>query len=211
MDERELDSVDQGQDDMDGATPRKDEPQERPEESVVEPLSQDQKMDEAVLKKALDIVSQAIERTTECQRVTADLLNRAFERHALYPAVRAVWALAEEISGLNRLAKETADRISGCPALRPLMEAAALASLVAEDKLACLDAKRICPCPGESFNPARHEPVGVVETEDESQRGRVAELVSPGLEYRGEVLRQARVKIFRAELQSRPLTVVKED
>ena len=139
----------------------------------------------------------AIQTAASCQRATAEVLNRNFERHALNPAVLSVGALAEELLRINQIAQEVKGKISGCPALEPLIEAATIGSQLAQDRLAYLDIEKICPEQGEELDPARHETTSVEDTENPGLHRKVAQLVSPGLIYRGEVLRPAKVSVFR--------------
>jgi hypothetical protein len=130
-----------------------------------------------------------------CQRDTANVLNHELERHALYPAVEAVVALAAELSHLRDCASQLlGGGGDGAGKLRAEID---ISCSVAGEKLANLDVQRIAPAEGEQLDPKTHSVCGYVETADESFHGRISKLVTPGTVYRGTVLRQARVIVFR--------------
>ena len=132
-----------------------------------------------------------------CQRDTAGVLNHEVDRHALHPAVEAVVALAEELLHVQNCAGELLDGgVSGddVDKLRAEIE---ISCTVAMEKLANLDVQRITPAEGEELDTQLHVVCGYTETADEGLHGRISKLVTPGIAYRGEVLRQARVIVFR--------------
>jgi molecular chaperone GrpE (heat shock protein) len=65
------------------------------------------------------------------------------------------------------------------------------------EKLAQLDVQRITPAEGDQLEPKLHAVCGSIETPDEHLHGRIGQLVTPGIVYRGKVLQQARIVLFR--------------
>jgi molecular chaperone GrpE (heat shock protein) len=132
-----------------------------------------------------------------CQRDTAIVLNHELDRHALHPAVEAVVALAEELSHLNDCASQLPNVSvdgDGVDRLRAEMD---ISCSVAREKLANLDVQRITPAEGEQLDPKVHTVCGYVEMVDKNLHGRISKVVTPGIAYRGKVLRPARVLVFR--------------
>lgn len=132
-----------------------------------------------------------------CQRDTAGVLNHEVDRHALHPAVEAVVALAEELSHLRDCARAILDGgVSGDDVDR-LRAEFDISCTVAREKLANLDVQRITPAEGEELDTQLHAVCGYTETTDEGLHGRISKFVTPGIAYRGKVLGQARVTVFR--------------
>jgi len=134
-----------------------------------------------------------------CQQDTAKALNREIEQHALHPAIKAVGALAEELSRLEVCAiRLLGDGTDGGQAgeLRNEIE---ISCGVAREKLAALDVQMITPAEGAELDAKHYEVCGSIQTADQDRHGRIGKLVTPGITYRGKVLRQARVLVFRFE------------
>jgi molecular chaperone GrpE (heat shock protein) len=132
-----------------------------------------------------------------CQRDTASFLNRELERNALYPAVEAVVGLAEELLHLQDCARQFLQEDGGGDGADRLQQEIDICCTVAREKLANLDVQRITPSEVEQPDLKTHSLCGYVETMDENLHGRISKLVTPGIAYRGRVLRQARVTVFR--------------
>lgn len=49
---------------------------------------------------------------------------------------------------------------------------------------------------GEVFNPELHEGLGLVDTEDNSQENKIAQVIMSGYKYNGAVIRPAKVKVY---------------
>jgi len=132
-----------------------------------------------------------------CQRDTAKALNQELQRHAVYPAVEAVAALAEELSRLQERAKEPLDSgdDNGIAQLQAEID---ISCCIAREKLAALDVQIIAPSRSEELDTTRHAACGYIETAEKNFHGRISKLVTPGLVYRGKVLRPARVWVFRS-------------
>jgi molecular chaperone GrpE (heat shock protein) len=139
----------------------------------------------------------ALESAVQCQRSTAEILNRSYERHELHPAIRAAWSSMEELTRLDQMIQAATSRSPGCQAIESLAKASRLAAELAEEQVSCLGATAICPRARDQLDVSKQEPVAATGTEDQGLHGRVAEVITPGLEYRGEVLRRARVRVFR--------------
>jgi molecular chaperone GrpE (heat shock protein) len=132
-----------------------------------------------------------------CQRDTAGALNRQIEKTALHPAVEAVVALAAELSHLQACAEGLPDGGTSDDAAGKLRQEIEICCTVADETLANINAKRIMPSPGEPLDPKEHAVCGYVETSEEGLLGKIGTVVTPGILYRGNVLRQARVTVLR--------------
>lgn len=132
-----------------------------------------------------------------CQQDTARVVNHELERHALHPAVEAVVALAEELSHLKDRASQLPDTGDDRDAMNKLRAEIDISCSVAREKLAQLDVQRITPAEGGELDARTHAVCGCVETADGNLVGQISKLVTPGIIYRGKVLRQARVTVFR--------------
>ena len=169
---------------------------ERIEQALSENGRRFDQLQEAISNQTLQL-QQAIQVAAKAQQEMGQYLNRAYERHALNPAILIVAGLAEELLHQKQLANQIASKISGCTSLQPLLEAASIGGQVAQDRLAYLDIEQICPEQGEELDLAKHETASVEDTEDQGLHRKIAQLISPGLIFRGEVLRQAKVSVFR--------------
>jgi len=132
-----------------------------------------------------------------CQRDTAKALDRALERHALHPAIEAAAALAEELSRLQDSASQRDEGGAGGDEVDELGAQIEISCTVARERLANLDVQRIAPAERAKLDAQMHMVCGYVETADENLHGRISRLLTPGIAYRGKVLRQARVTVFR--------------
>lgn len=151
----------------------------------------DQKHQHAkTLEACLDTVA-------DCQRKTADLINQKIERHALYPAVKSVNALASLIFDLTAEADRLVQLEPENPALSTLHRLLNDAARLAHDKQASLDMVAICPAEGDSLDSKRHEIVKAVVTDDTERHGDIESTVTAGFVYRGEVIRPAKVCVYR--------------
>jgi len=132
-----------------------------------------------------------------CQRDTANVLSHRLERQDLYPAVEAVVALAAELHHLQDYAKQFLNASGGGDGTDVLRQEIDIGCTVAVERLAHIDVRMLAPCAGEELDPREHASCGYVETMDEGLCGKISKLVTPGIAYRGKVLRQARVTVFR--------------
>ncbi|MCF7955173.1 MAG: hypothetical protein K9M75_05170 [Phycisphaerae bacterium] len=134
---------------------------------------------------------------SDCQKLTSELANQNLERHALYPAIMAVDALAETIMKLAKqaydlLCSQQLDESSGLLA-NSIIDAAK----VAETKMLQLQITQINPDSLDDLDCDCHQLVKVVSTTDPDQHKKVKETVKSGLFYNGVVLRQAKVTAYR--------------
>lgn len=134
-----------------------------------------------------------------CQRDTAKALNHELERYALHPAIEAVAALAEELFHLQDSARQLLDSGVGDDGAGPLTQEIGISGSVARERLANLDIRTIAPSAREQLDSKEHAVCAYNNTEDEDLHGQIGKLVTPGVVYRGKVLRQARVVVFRCE------------
>jgi hypothetical protein len=132
-----------------------------------------------------------------CQRDTAGVLNHEIDRHAIHPAVETVVALAEELSHLKDCASRLPDGSAGGDGMDKLRTEIDISCTVAREKLANLDVQMIRPAEKEQLDAKVHSACGYIVTRDGELQGKISKLVTPGIAYRGKVLRQARVTVFR--------------
>jgi len=132
-----------------------------------------------------------------CQRDTASVVNRELQQQALYPAVEAVAALAAELLYLQDSAKQLVNAEGGADSIEKLRQQIVIGGVVATERLAHIDARMIAPRPREQLDPREHVLRGSVETGDADLHGKISQCVTTGLVYRGKVLCQARVIVFR--------------
>lgn len=140
---------------------------------------------------------QCVDVAAGCQEQTARLLQHDLERHALEPAVRAVVVLAEELFRLDHLARKLCQGHGVNGELQTVAHELHISVGLAHDKLAFLDIERIEPAPVDKLDPHRHSICDHADTTDQSLHGRIRGVITPGVFYRGKVLRQARVSVFR--------------
>lgn len=142
-------------------------------------------------------LQECIKITENRRQETAKILNHELERHALNPAIETVVQLYDEIVGLKNLAEKFKHEAKDCPAIVPLLRALQISADIAEDKLAYLGIERLTPAESDELDPIKHSACHAVQTNSEELHRKVSQLLSPGLIYRGKVLRQARVSVFR--------------
>jgi molecular chaperone GrpE (heat shock protein) len=139
-----------------------------------------------------------------CQKETADVLNHKLERHALYPAVEAVVALAAELSRLEGQARQLLPDSADGDQANKLLQELDISCRLAAEKLAHLDVAMITPDEKENFDPQAHTVCSFIETTDKRLHKRIAKIVTPGILYQGKVLRPARVSVFRLQTSNQP-------
>jgi hypothetical protein len=132
-----------------------------------------------------------------CQEQVARVLDHEIERHALNPAIETVALLVDEISRLEKLAKEFARQHQPCSDVQQIISEIAISNQIAADRLCHLDIIRIAPSNGEMIDPKSHAITAVTNTEDTHLNGLIDQTLTPGILYRGTVLRTARVKVFK--------------
>ena len=134
-----------------------------------------------------------------CQEQVAKVLDHEVERHALNPAVETVALLADEIDRLEKLATQFAQQHQPCPNVQRIIDEIAISRQIAADRLRYLDVTRIVPSNGDVFDSKLHVISAVASTEDVQLNGVIHQTLTPGVLYRGTVLRTARVKVFKVE------------
>lgn len=144
----------------------------------------------ATLEKCFDTVA-------ECQKQTAEFANDALERHALNPSILAVDLLSSTICQLAQQADALSNSQELDPQIMSLLESILSAAEIAESKKASLDIQSIQPAEMDELNKDMHTIVDPVDTDDESKHKKIHQTLSTGLIYRGEVLREAKVSVYR--------------
>lgn len=133
----------------------------------------------------------------DCQRQTADLANQAIERHALHPSILAVDLLANTLCQLAQQAQALGNSQPLDPEVMSLVASIFNAAEIAEDKKASLGIQSIQPAEMDKPDKDIHQIVKAVETDDQSKHKKIHETLSVGLIYRGKVLREAKVSVYR--------------
>jgi len=133
----------------------------------------------------------------ECQKELAKLANNQLERHLLHPAIEAVDVLIKQIRHLLEQATSLPENEIFCPFVRPIVDSIKHAALIADAKSKSLDIETIEPRGLDDLDPAKHDIREAVKTDEPSKHRKVERTLIPGLIYRGKVLRQARVSVYR--------------
>jgi molecular chaperone GrpE (heat shock protein) len=151
----------------------------------------------AVVQRQTTGFEQCLNTVRNCQEQTAKILNNEVDRHALTPAIESVVLLANEIECLHGLATQMIGEGRACAKVQKLIDDLAVSVQIAQDRLRYLDIEKIAPSLNDSFDPKLHTVCSYSDTDDPSRSGCVSEVITAGIIYRGKVLRQARVSVFR--------------
>lgn len=128
------------------------------------------------------------------QRSKADYINlsrrvreedRAQERLGAARIARGVIAALDSIEAAKNAPNHNAAAIE---ALEPI-------GRQLQDALCELDVTRFTPVPGDRLDPARHEPIQTVATDDENEDNTVSETLQSGYAVGDTVIRPARVAV----------------
>lgn len=144
----------------------------------------------ATLEKCFDTVA-------ECQKQTAEFANDALERHALNPSILAVDLLSSTICQLAQQADALNNTQQLDPQIMSLVESVLSAVEIVESKKASLDIQSIQPAEMDELDKDMHTIVDAVDTDDESKHKKIHQTLSTGLIYRGKILREAKVSVYR--------------
>ncbi|GAI32797.1 unnamed protein product [marine sediment metagenome] len=132
----------------------------------------------------------------QCQQQTAQLVNHDLERHALNPAIETVVALADEIIRAD-IAKKLTQEFESEVALDLLHEKLHSSAEIARDRLTYLDIKKINPSSSDTAEPDKHNVCVAIETNNKSLHGKISSVLTEGIIYRGKILKQAKVSVYR--------------
>ena len=148
-------------------------------------------------KKNTDRLEKYFKIAGDCQKQTAAFANNQLEKHALHPAIETVDALTRLIQQIYEQMTNLSAPQTQCPLFSTLISSVTQASQIAKEKCQSLDIGPIEPKPCDDFEPDKHEIKNVVNTNDREMHKKINDLLTPGLIYRGTVLRQAKVSVFR--------------
>jgi molecular chaperone GrpE (heat shock protein) len=140
---------------------------------------------------------QCLNTVRNCQEQTAKILNHELDRHALNPAIESVVLLANELERLHGLATQMIGEGRVCAKVQKLIDDLVVSGQIAQDRLRHLDIEKIAPSLNDNFDPKLHTVCSYSDTNDPLRSGCVSEIITAGIIYRGKVLRQARVSVFR--------------
>jgi molecular chaperone GrpE (heat shock protein) len=133
----------------------------------------------------------------DCQKQTAAFANNQFEKNALHPAIETVDSLTLLIEQIHDQTTNLSEAQIQCPLFKAILNSVAQAAQVAQAKRQYLDIEHIKSEELDDFDPNKHEIMQAVETNENSKHKKIKETLVPGLIYRGKVLRQAKVSIYR--------------
>jgi len=153
------------------------------------------------LKETVDVLGlgyqKCIHIAANCQEQATKILNDYHERHALYPAIKTVVLLVDELFRLNELTKTLQEEAKGNGELQRIIEELQISASIAQDRLADLDIEKITANTGDSIDTQLHTLHGHIDTPDDSLHGKISQLLKLGIMYQGKVLRPAKVSAFR--------------
>ena len=133
----------------------------------------------------------------DCQKQTAAFANNQFEKNALHPAIETVDSLTLLIEQIHDQTTKLSEAQIQCPLFKAILSSIAQAAQVAHAKRQYLDIESIEPDELDDFDPNKHEIMQAVVTNDNRKHKKIKEKLVPGLIYRGKVLRQAKVSVYR--------------
>ena len=142
------------------------------------------------LDKCVQIVAQ-------CQQQMAKLIGRDIERFALNPAIETLVTLYDEIVHLNHMAAKDDNKDDLANSFEVLRQQIQLSANIAKDKLNHLGIEKIRPIQKEMVAPAKHDVRTCTLTDDKNLHGRISSVLSEGIVYRGNILKQAKVSAYR--------------
>lgn len=132
-----------------------------------------------------------------CREQTEKIMLDTLDKHALEPAVKTVVELSDELLQLDRLAQKLLKGSEYNQELKTLANEIKISATIAREKHSYLDIKTLVPSRGESLDANRHDVRGHTLITDKALHGRISKLITPGFNYRGKVLRSAKVTVFR--------------
>jgi hypothetical protein len=177
---------------------------------VIETLSRDIKqMEKRVSSLAETVHGQAkefslcFESLRKCQKQTVEFAGSIFDRHALWPAIRTIVKLADEINDLKSKAEQFKSEDASTSIQEFFKQELDLSASIAADQLACLDIERITAVKGEAIDTERHRVCGCIETDNKDLHGKICEVVKPGIVHRKSAIEPAIVSVFRYSQESK--------
>jgi hypothetical protein len=132
----------------------------------------------------------------KCQRQTAEYANSIFDRHTLWPAIRTIVKLSDEIDGLKSRAEQFKPEDDLSSNLESFKQELGISSSIATEQMAYLDIERITPVKGEAIDTGQHRVCGCVETDSKELHRRICEVTKPGIMHRKNVIEPAAVSVF---------------
>jgi GrpE protein len=162
-------------------------------------VRQDKKVSKALEggKKDLATLEKCFDTLADCQRQTADFANHALQRHVLYPSILAVDLLSSTICQMAQQANALKNSQQPNTQMMSLVESILSAAEIAESKKASLDIQSIQPAEMDELDKDMHQIINAVDTDDESRHKKIHQTLTAGLMYRGKVLREAKVSVYR--------------
>lgn len=145
----------------------------------------------------IDSRKKYIEITAECQRTTAECANNQIERLMLNPAIETIFLLSTTLRQLHEQSQDLLRNQDFCPLIKSIINSIAEASKIAQSKCQYLGIEEISPVEFDDFNPHEHEIKQSVETNDDNKHKKIKQTLKPGTKYRGKILHQAMVSVYR--------------
>ena len=150
-----------------------------------------------ILQDMISKLEEYLKLVATCQKETAGLANNQLERYLLYPAIEAVAELAEQIQQLLEQITSLPETERFCPFVRPIINQVRQAAQIADNERNRLDINTIEPKELDDLDVDKHDVKQAVPTSDSTKHRKIERTLVPGLIYRGKVLRQAKVSVYR--------------
>lgn len=119
------------------------------------------------------------------------------EHYALHPAIETIAVLTDLIEDLFQQVAALVENQEPCLLLQPVIDSIANAARIAQAKLEYLDIEKIEPEQFDELDSDKHDVKQAVPIDDSSKHKKIERTLVPGLIYRGKVLRQAKVSVYR--------------
>ena len=148
-------------------------------------------------KQRTDSLEKYFQIVADCQKQTAAFANNQYEMHALHPAIESIDTLSRLIQQIYQQTTNLSEAQNQCPLFGTIINSISQASQIAKAKCQFLDIEPIEPEEFGDFEPDKHEIKDAVNTDDNSKHKKIKKTLVPGLIYRGIVLRQAKVSVYR--------------
>lgn len=157
--------------------------------ALVKDMVGQQAQQQETMNSQIETVSQCQQRTAECQKLTAELTNRTLEKYVLHPAIETVDYLFNQLQEVQQKHKtlNSADLTAELDSLL----------LIAKDKCESLGIEAIIPRPLTEVDKALYQIAQVTSTDDKEKDMTIEKTLIAGLRYQGEVLRPAKVAVYR--------------
>ena len=151
-----------------------------------------------------EIMERCVIITNEYQRNIEKSVNHELQRHVLYPAIESVALLADHISQLDQEIQRIIAKHQLCELFGPLQEMIAQSEIATQQQMEHLGMHWIRPNEFEKLDAKEHDIKQAIDVDDRNIHGKIKRTLIAGLAYRGTVLRQAQVAVYRCGKKQNP-------